>query len=328
MPTCTSNPTRGALHLHNQIQYLGDGAHPAHRFYYILNYRTLDDAALETFAARISNLTDSYNRTVEPRHQIRTLGTAYYISFPKGSWLRPSERRKFSSMIREFACWDRLGVEAWHVNDLTGAADYNLVLPTIALDGVPVPRRTRTENIMAALRRKCDQILAEINELRAQGGIPQIGNVEERQLTNPARFPIERELAAVAKARGQVKVAIQHLPALLEAIGMSWEIDLQLRICLPLRRKPKQEEGKSRSSGLKFPAADVLRVVNIFLGQLWLEDNKTNKTNNTEKKELYENKDKEKNKDVGGYTKNVADPRPPDPDADSTTKNGAPPPQI
>lgn len=214
------------------------------------------------------------------------------------------------------------------MNALTGGADYNLVVPTIALDTVPVPRKTRSEYTMAALRRKCDELLAKINEQRAQAGVPQIRTVEECQLTNPARFSFERELAAVAKARGFVKVADEHLPVLLDAAGMNWAIDFQLRISLSRRRrKPKQDEEQRRDCGLKRSAADVLRIVNIFLELPWLGNNKNNKTKKTDK-ELYESKNKEKNEDVGGNTKHIANPLPPDSDIGGTEKNSTLPPCI
>ena len=328
MPIITSKPLKNVVHLRNTVRYLGDQAHPKHRFHEIAKVQTLDGTHIEKFFDGCLALTAAYNSVVETRHQVRTPATSYFFTFPSGSRLTTGEKTLFAADCAKFLCWDGLGVEAWHVNAITGGADYNLVVPTIAMDTVPVPRKTRSENTMAALRRKCDELLAKINEQRAQDGFPQIRTVEECQIANPARFSFERELAAVAKARGHVKVENEHLPVLLEAIGMSWEIDFQLRISVSRRRrKPKHDEEQRRDCGLKRRMADVLRVVNIFLGLLWLENNKNNKTYKPDK-ELYESKDKEKNEDVGGNIKSIALPRPPDPDIGGTEKSSTPPPQV
>lgn len=303
MSVITSQPTRGARHLYNLLKYLPDANHLKHRNHKITGFRTLTGLAIDEFSHRLRATTDAYNATVEPRFRIRTVATTFFVSFAPGTWLSGPEKVAIAQEIGEAIAWDRFGVECWHENIITGAADYNLVVPTVAIDGVPVLRRVRSENLMGAARRAADRAVAILNAARAASGRPPIKTPADSRLKDPRLFMVERKLAEDASKRGHIKVGAKHLPSLLHASGMaeawrSMDLRMRLRFARPKPKKPTANEVVSVS------IQELLRLVNHFLGLIKFKaKNKTNNKNEVSNYSKNESKNHTKTQNTGGDLK-------------------------
>ena len=282
MPIVTSKQLESECHLLNAGRYDGNRTHPKHRFYEITDYQTLDGTPVEAFFAACLALTAAYNSVVEPRHRIRTPATSYFFTFPSESFLTPKEKTLFATGCKKIIGWDSFGIEAWHNNIITDGADYNLISPTLAQDGVPVPRRLRMENVLAALRSAADHLLDKINEQRAAENRPLVRTALDSQILNPDRFPVERELAAAARAGGKTEVSILDIPSLCVKIGMSEaaaEPDINMCLHFPRRRRSASAKKHDRHQDVKIPVRRVLQLVNLLLGRI-PSRNISQKTNN------------------------------------------------
>lgn len=84
MPIITSKPLKSVAHLRNTVRYLGDQAHPKHRFHDIAKFQTLDGTPIEKFFDVCLALTAAYNSVVEPATEFGLRRHRIFLLFLSG----------------------------------------------------------------------------------------------------------------------------------------------------------------------------------------------------------------------------------------------------
>lgn len=197
------------------LDYLYDEKAPSHRTYLIERDR---EGAPSAYADLIGQNLALTNLSQEPRHQIETPAQWIIVAFDQGANLSSCERQGFTERLRHSL--QHAERWAWHVHRINGAADLNLILPTVVADPYPRLLRFAGNSLWARTKADVDTGIRSINATRRAQGIeelpPQPGDVALR---------LTQDLAVAAR-EAKSPISLSTLRALLDTAGYSdWLVD-------------------------------------------------------------------------------------------------------
>ena len=169
------------------------------------------------FAGTIGAAVESVNRTAKQGASTTTLAHWLIARFPDQTWLTVREQQVYGERMIAGLSPD-LNRWAWHVNRLTGAADFNLVIPRVILEPIPRLRRWLGQSLRTTAMRLGDLTLEELNDARKNEGKLPIGGIHSAQNGESAKL-----VSAVADAAVQAgcNLSLSTLPALLQRAGFT-----------------------------------------------------------------------------------------------------------
>lgn len=245
MPVVKTKTLRSARAVAGIADYLLNAGHRNHR-----EYNIHAPAAAETgaaMAARITHGLEVLNRERSAANKIRVHGWLAIIRFPDGTDLSAKERDHFEQAMLTGFDLPKQVPRAWHVNRLTKAADFNVVIGSIRDAAVPLLRRWVHSSLRARLIHVADAVTNTLNEIRASLGralIATIASVQRRTATEHRGASLEL-LLAQSSIETRTPISRSSLPALLTHAGYQatdWDFDedyLRIRLGRLLTRRTK-----------------------------------------------------------------------------------------
>jgi hypothetical protein len=242
------------------LDYLGNRDHRNHRDYVVQPVRVYGPPTVDAFIKQLEFALGFLNRELSASNRIK-IGAMWWVGgFAPGSNLSVQEQASYEVMlIGTLGCSSNYAA-SWHLNEVTGAADFNLVDTGIETDSLPTMRRSKGTNWLARARARSDEWTQAANMRRTAAGIPAIPSpftFHETRRRNDKALTIE-ELLERLNPRPQLNS--QNLSASLSAIGLKpseWDVSIDGRLLL-LDRIPGRLTKKK-----------VLRSIRVHLGNLF-----------------------------------------------------------
>lgn len=219
------------------LHYFGDTAHPNHLGYTIGDVEVPEGETSESFVANISHALETYNFTARSGYDIRHHATWWIIGFAPGSHLTKTELSWYEATSCTVLAPDGISAKVWHLQTKSGAADLNVMPPSIIRDPVLHPRRSRDENTYLRLRNAIDKVTAELNAQRHAKGLNTIPHVPQRRTSELVAR------TAFAANQFNLQPTPQNLPRLFGALGIlenEWWVDAHNRLFFKQRRRKKK----------------------------------------------------------------------------------------
>jgi hypothetical protein len=218
-PICTAARFRGAR------AYLRDQTHPNHVGHTIeVDPGCPDDGWLE----RIRRGIEQINRESGRKTKASNYGQILFVRFEDGAFLSKLERNKVADAFQGGL---GKGDSVWHIDDLTGASDYNLILPSVLHDGpLPTLRRWSGQSLWVRAKEIARIVVRALNQIRGVEGRPPLRDLSRERIAGKASekeslFPLR--LASAARSLDQT-VSVSSLPALLKHMDVSsddWRLE-------------------------------------------------------------------------------------------------------
>jgi hypothetical protein len=219
------------------LDYLCDRPkRPSHKDYTI---ETDSSIAPHAFVERLARGLREFNAEAAPSNQVRIPARWLIVRFPDETWLNKGAATRVKDVLVKGLCEDSFW--AWHLNIRTGAADLNLVIPSVVGDNPPVLKRWLARSLWCEAKDLVDEVCRSLNVGRKFNGQPPICVIPDyqRERREQRGGSIEALLGRVSREK-KIPLSIATLPQLLVFAGWNptfWEIEDQY---LLLRRGKKR----------------------------------------------------------------------------------------
>ncbi len=227
MPVTTIISLHSPKGLLGALEYVQSTTTPSHREYSIetQDWPNFTTDFVADVCDRVRRLNDESGRS----HQTRRLAEWVIVRMEDGAWLSATERARIHAQIRIALAFRGQAPGAWHVNELSGASDLNLIVPCAETGPLPIRRRSFDRSLWTRVRSAADAVVCILNQERRANALPPLREGSAIRATRQNQQSVETIIAhvAVSALARKVPVTAANLPLLLSdrrALDVDWSI--------------------------------------------------------------------------------------------------------